>query len=74
MELSKDAQLYFWCRNTEGMPVERAVFKWNKGYPNEQVTPDQVEGYLATRLADAQTKVESSSTETVKVTSARRKW
>ena len=46
MNISYQKALYFFHRWLEGYDPERAIMKWNKGYPNDQATAAEIEEFL----------------------------
>jgi hypothetical protein len=48
MLLTKPMAMYFWHRHLEGAdPETRTLRKWNAAYPDEQVTLEDITGFLS---------------------------
>lgn len=47
MIITKDMAMYFWHRHLEGAdPETRTLRKWNAAYPDQQVTLEDITGFL----------------------------
>lgn len=46
MAISYDKGLYFFHRYLEGYDPSRALEKWNKGYPQDRATAEEIEAFL----------------------------
>jgi hypothetical protein len=47
MPISYQKAFYFWHRHLEGYDPARAIEKWNKGYPADMATAEEIEHFLA---------------------------
>ena len=46
MDISYQKALYFWHRYLEQYDPVRAIEKWNKGYPHDSATAEEIETFL----------------------------